>query len=35
MDGKAFDKTYISQEIVFHKQVLDVIDNKLLPSAQE
>src|SRR5688572_18110698 len=33
LEGKPFDKTYISQEIVFHKQVLDVIDNKLLPSA--
>jgi putative membrane protein len=33
LEGKPFDKTYISQEIVFHKQVLDVLDNKLLPSA--
>ena len=33
LDGKSFNKTYISQEIVFHKQVLDVIDNQLLPSA--
>jgi putative membrane protein len=33
LDGKSFNKTYISQEIVFHKQVLDIMDNKLLPSA--
>jgi putative membrane protein len=34
MDGKAFNKAYIYQEIAFHKQVLDVIDNMLLPSAK-
>jgi putative membrane protein len=34
MDGKAFNKAYIAQEIAFHKQVLDVIDNTLLPSAK-
>jgi putative membrane protein len=34
LKGKSFDKTYIYQEVVFHKQVLDVIDNKLLPAAQ-
>jgi putative membrane protein len=34
LDGKDFDKTYIYQEIVFHKQVLDLIDNKLLPGAK-
>ena len=34
MDGKAFNKAYIYQEIAFHKQVLDVIDNTLLPSAK-
>lgn len=34
LKGKSFDKTYIYQEVVFHKQVLDVIDNKLLPGAK-
>ena len=34
LNGKPFDKTYIYQEVVFHKQVLDVIDNKLLPNAK-
>jgi putative membrane protein len=34
MDGKAFNKAYLAQEIAFHKQVLDVIDNTLLPSAK-
>jgi putative membrane protein len=34
LDGKPYDKAYIAQEIVFHKQVLDVIDNKLLPNAK-
>ena len=34
LNGKPFDKAYIYEEIVFHKQVLDLIDQRLLPSAQ-
>ena len=34
LNGKSFDKTYVYQEVVFHRQVLDVIDNKLLPGAK-
>ena len=34
LDGKPFDKVYINHEIVFHKQVLDLIDEKLLPGAK-
>jgi len=34
LNGKAYDKSYVYQEVVFHKQVLDVIDTKLLPAAR-
>lgn len=34
LDGKSFDKAYIYQEVVFHRHVLDVIDNQLLPGAK-
>ena len=34
LNGKPFDKAYINHEIVFHKQVLDLIDQRLLPSAK-
>ena len=34
LNGKPFDKSYIYQEVVFHKQLLDIIDDKLLPAAQ-
>ena len=34
LNGKPFDKAYIYEEIVFHKQVLDLIEQRLLPSAQ-
>ncbi|PTR16375.1 putative membrane protein [Nitrosospira sp. Nsp2] len=34
LDGKLFNKAYIQDEIVFHKQVLNLIDEKLLPSAK-
>lgn len=34
LDGKDFDKAYIAQEIAFHNQVIDSVDNKLLPNAK-
>ncbi|HET7061040.1 MAG TPA: DUF4142 domain-containing protein [Nitrosospira sp.] len=34
LSGKDFDKLYVADEITFHKQVLDTLDNKLLPSAK-
>ena len=34
LNGKPFDKSYIYQEVVFHKQLIDIIDDKLLPAAQ-
>jgi putative membrane protein len=34
LDGKPFNKAYIQDEIVFHRQVLDLIDQRLLPSAK-
>lgn len=34
LKGAEFDKAYIDQEITYHQQVLDTIDNTLLPNAQ-
>ncbi|SCY05584.1 putative membrane protein [Nitrosospira sp. Nl5] len=34
MSGKRFDKGYVYQEIVLHKQVIDVINHKLMPNAR-
>ncbi|MEO9062675.1 MAG: DUF4142 domain-containing protein [Nitrosospira sp.] len=34
LSGKEFDKLYLSDEVAFHQQVLDTVDTKLLPSAQ-
>jgi putative membrane protein len=34
LSGKDFDNTYLSNEVTFHKQVLDIIDTKLLPNVQ-
>jgi putative membrane protein len=34
LSGKDFDKLYVSDEVAFHKQVLDTLDNKLLPNAK-
>lgn len=34
MKGKRFDKGYVYQEIVLHKQVIDVINHKLMPNAR-
>jgi len=32
--GKNFDKAYMESQVKTHREVLDVIDNKLLPAAQ-
>ncbi|MBS2012087.1 MAG: DUF4142 domain-containing protein [Deltaproteobacteria bacterium] len=32
--GKDFDRAYIESQVKAHKDVLDIIDNKLLPAAQ-
>jgi len=34
LSGRKFDKTYLNDEVVFHRQVIDVLDNQLLPSAR-
>ena len=34
LSGKDFDKLYVADEVAFHQQVLNAMDNKLLPNAQ-
>jgi putative membrane protein len=34
LSGKDFDKLYVADEVAFHQQVLNAVDNKLLPNAQ-
>lgn len=34
LDGKAFDKFYIDNEVAYHKQVTDAIAGVLIPNAQ-
>lgn len=34
LSGKEFDKAYIDAEITLHQQVIDVADNKLVPSVK-
>lgn len=34
LDGKPFNKAYIQDEIVFHRQVLALINQRLLPGAK-
>lgn len=34
LQGAAFDKAYIDHEVAYHQQVLDALDNTLIPSAQ-
>lgn len=34
MKGAEFDKAYVDHEVAFHQQVLDTIDNVLVPNAQ-
>jgi putative membrane protein len=33
LDGAAFDKAYVDNEVAYHKAVIDTIDTKLVPSA--
>lgn len=34
LEGAAFDKAYIENEVAFHKQVLDALDGTLIPATQ-
>lgn len=34
LDGVAFDRAYINNEVAFHRQVLEALDTVLIPSAQ-
>jgi putative membrane protein len=33
LKGAAFDKAYVDHEVAYHQQVLDAVDNVLLPNA--
>ncbi len=33
LDGAAFDRAYISQEVAYHQQVIDALDKVLIPGA--
>ena len=33
LKGAAFDKAYIDHEVAYHQQVLDAVDNTLIPNA--
>ena len=34
LTGAAFDKAYIDREVAYHQQVIDALDNTLLPGAR-
>jgi putative membrane protein len=34
LDGAAFDKAYVNNEVAYHKQVNDALEKLLIPSAQ-
>lgn len=34
LDGEAFDKAYVDNEVAYHKAVMETLDTKLIPSAQ-
>jgi putative membrane protein len=34
VEGAAFDKAYVGHEVTYHQQVIDALDNTLIPSAQ-
>jgi putative membrane protein len=34
LSGPAFDKAYVDHEVVYHQNVLDAVDNTLIPSAR-
>jgi putative membrane protein len=33
LKGAAFDKAYVDQEVTYHQQVIDALDNTLIPNA--
>jgi putative membrane protein len=33
LEGAAFDKAYIDREVAYHQQVIDALDNTLIPGA--
>ena len=35
MSGADFDKAYMDSQVKMHQQVLDLIDNKLIPAAKD
>lgn len=34
LDGKAFDKAYVDNEVAYHQTVIDALDKTLIPSAK-
>jgi putative membrane protein len=34
LQGAAFDKAYVDQEVAYHQQVLDALDKTLIPGAK-
>jgi putative membrane protein len=34
LNGKAFDKAYVDNEVTYHQAVLDALDNTLIPNAK-
>jgi putative membrane protein len=34
LNGKAFDEAYVKQEVVLYQDVLDTVDNRLMPNAR-
>ena len=34
LDGRAFDSTYIANEITYHTKLLDALDKVLIPDAR-
>jgi putative membrane protein len=33
LNGAAFDKAYVDHEVVYHQQIIDALDNTLIPGA--
>jgi putative membrane protein len=34
LSGSAFDRAYVAHEVTYHQQVIDALDNTLIPNAQ-
>jgi len=34
LSGSAFDRAYVDHEVTYHQQVIDALDNTLIPNAQ-